>query len=355
MWSTAAAQKYEGDIGVNKRVIFTLDPSTNKREVVGEWFYHDTDLSLCVCPDDGGNCERYPDGDGRLRQVHSVQMTEHFIVIPETNYMTDPCVRVQRNVSQGWWESEYSYEPDEPGYVTVMNKADGNVVARVETEAFMITHVLGAYEDDEAGLLHFDALAYDNASPYTYFTYLDVILNGQPHPDFTSVSRFTLDMSDWTYRERKDLIDQNPDNDGLSPRSFEFSNINPSYQGFRYKYAYMIQNMFKTEGALIKLNVDDGTVVKREMPNGCFPTEPIFVARPDAAGEDDGVVMFSGIDGGRERGFIMIYDAATMELLFHGTAPKKTLFGIHSKFYPFDVGCSTMDNDCTPPATSTDP
>ena len=27
-------------------------------------------------------------------------MTEHFVVIPETNYMTDPCVRVQRNISQ---------------------------------------------------------------------------------------------------------------------------------------------------------------------------------------------------------------------------------------------------------------
>ena len=27
---------------------------------------------------------------------------------------------------------------------------------------------------------------------------------------------------------------------------------------------------------------------------------------------------------------------------------------IHSKFYPFDVGCSTMDGDCTPPpATAT--
>ena len=169
VWSTVAAHKYEGDIGVNKRAIFTLDPSTKKREIVGEWFYNETDLSLCDCPDDDmANCETYPDGGGRLRQVHSVQMTEHFVVIPETNYMYDPCVRVQRNISQGWWESEYSYEADEPGFVTVMNKSDGVVVARVETEAFMITHVLGAYEDDEAGLLHFDALAYDDARDQLY-------------------------------------------------------------------------------------------------------------------------------------------------------------------------------------------
>ena len=51
-------------------------------------------------PTQGANCERYPDAGGRLRQVHSLQMTEHFVVIPETNYMADPCVRVQRNISQ---------------------------------------------------------------------------------------------------------------------------------------------------------------------------------------------------------------------------------------------------------------
>merc|ERR1712038_1422379 len=146
---------------------------------------------------------------------------------------------------------------------------------------------------------------------------------GEPHPEnFTQVARFTLNMTNWTYKGRTDLVDQNPDNDGLW-RSFEFSNINPSYQGKRYKYAYMTQNLFKTDGAVIKLNVDDGTIIRRGMPDGCFPTEPIFVARPGATAEDDGVVMFSGIDGGKDRGFIMVYNAATMELLYHATAPRK--------------------------------
>ena len=89
------------------------------------------------------------------------------------------------NGPQGWWESEYSYEPDEPGYVTVMNKSDGVVVARVETDAFMITHVLGAYEDAEAGLLHFDALAYDDA---------------RDHPYVTSIMRVGRRREDWPKR-----------------------------------------------------------------------------------------------------------------------------------------------------------
>ena len=99
IWSTSAAHKYDGNIGTNKRTVFTLDPETREREVIGEWSYKETDLTLCNCPEDEeASCERYPDGSGRLRQVHSVQMTEHFIIIPETNYMYDPCVRVQVRV-----------------------------------------------------------------------------------------------------------------------------------------------------------------------------------------------------------------------------------------------------------------
>ena len=68
------------------------------------------------------NGEPYPDPDARLRQVHTVQvkspppeiliiledfslymiiyqMTENFIVVPETSYMYDPCVRYVRIVT----------------------------------------------------------------------------------------------------------------------------------------------------------------------------------------------------------------------------------------------------------------
>ena len=39
--------RYDGAIGKNKRVIFTLNPETQKREVVGEWHFKDTNISLC--------------------------------------------------------------------------------------------------------------------------------------------------------------------------------------------------------------------------------------------------------------------------------------------------------------------
>ena len=84
----------------------------------------------------------------------------------------------------------------------------------------------------------------------------------------------------------------------------------------------------------------------KDMPDGLFPTEPIFVGVPDANEEDDGIILMSGVDGDNKKGFIMIYNATTMDLMYHELAPRTSLIGLHTKFYPFSVGCSV--DDCTP-------
>jgi len=338
VWSSAAVHKYDGPIGKNKRVIYTLDPETQKREVVGEWYFKDTNLDLCK------EGEVYPDPEARLRQVHSVQMTENFIVVPETSYMYDPCVRRFGDPELAGWEQEYKYEDKVDGLVTVMNKTNGTDIHHVPP--MMITHTLGAYEDPLTNELHFDVLHYDNAKAYTYFTYIDKVLDGQPHPNnMTKLMRYTLNMEDWTLKagSPKDLI---PDTE--LNHSFEFSNINPSYLGKRYKFGYFSENVFKLDGAVVKVNVDTGETIQKKLPNGLFPTEPLFVARPGAVDEDDGVVVMSGIDGGKEKGYVIIYNAADMKEIFRATSKRKTLFGVHSKFYSFTDGCSQPGGDCTP-------
>ena len=105
----------------------------------------------------------------------------------------------------------------------------------------------------------------------------------------------------------------------------------------------------------MQVNVDTGETIQKKLPNGLFPTEPIFVARPGAVDEDDGVVVMSGIDGGKEKGYVIVYNAKNMDVLFHATAPRKTLFGVHSKFYSFTDGCSQPDGDCTPEERGTTP
>ena len=77
-------------------------------------------------------------------------MTENFIVVPETSYMYDPCVRSASpsfNISnytcnncnfrkfgdpdRAGWEQSYSYESDAPALVSVMRKTNGSEVHQV--------------------------------------------------------------------------------------------------------------------------------------------------------------------------------------------------------------------------------
>jgi len=244
------------------------------------------------------------------------------------------------------WEQEYNYEAEVDGLVTVMNKTDGTDFHQIRVPPMMITHTLGAYEDPETNELHFDVLHYDNALAYTYYTFIDKVLDGKPHPNnMTKIMRYTLDMGDWTLKDGspKDLI---PDTE--LNHSFEFSNINPRYLGKKYRFGYFSENVFKTDGAVVKVNVDTGETIQKKLPNGLFPTEPIFVGRPGAEDEDDGVIVMSGIDGAQEKGYVIIYDAKDMEEIFRATAPRKTLFGVHSKFFSFTDGCWQPSGDCTP-------
>ena len=42
-------------------------------------------------------------------------------------------------------------------------------------------------------ILKFKFLSYDNAKAYTYFTYIDKVLDGQPHPNnMTKVKKFKI-------------------------------------------------------------------------------------------------------------------------------------------------------------------
>ena len=47
IWSSVAFEKTENEIVKTKRAIFTLDPVTRKREIIGEWNYQDANLTKC--------------------------------------------------------------------------------------------------------------------------------------------------------------------------------------------------------------------------------------------------------------------------------------------------------------------
>ena len=96
---------------------------------------------------------------------------------------------------------------------------------------------------------------------------------------------------------------------------------------------------------------DQTQTIKYELSDGEFATEPIFVG-DGGENEDDGYVLVQTINTRAKKASIVILNAKDMKPEFIGLAPELGLFGLHSSFYPFDIGCST--DDCTPqPYTTT--
>ena len=51
-----------------------------------------------------------------------------------------------------------------------------------------------------------------------------------------------------------------------------------------------------------KLDVDTGFETEYLFDEGQFAQEPQFVARPNPASEDDGVILVQGVDGNKQKG-----------------------------------------------------
>ncbi|HEY2216329.1 MAG TPA: carotenoid oxygenase family protein, partial [Solirubrobacteraceae bacterium] len=66
--------------------------------------------------------------------------------------------------------------------------------------------------------------------------------------------------------------------------------------------------------------------------SGCFPGEPVFVARPGAEREDDGVLLSVVLDVVAETSFLLVLDAADLSELARASVPHHIPFGFHGQF-----------------------
>ncbi|KAF9355143.1 hypothetical protein BGX26_006910 [Mortierella sp. AD094] len=114
--------------------------------------------------------------------------------------------------------------------------------------------------------------------------------------------------------------------------NFELPSINPSNYIVKYRYAYGINRSGMTKSLIYDriIKVDLEKVEKGDqencasfwMENQCTPSEPVFVARPGATEEEDGVLLSIVLDGGRHTGFLLVLDARTLEELARAEMPE---------------------------------
>ena len=66
--------------------------------------------------------EVYPELDARLRNIHAIQMSENYVIVPESSYLFDPCVLVYPNeTGDAMWLQMYKFEDSFDSVIQVVD------------------------------------------------------------------------------------------------------------------------------------------------------------------------------------------------------------------------------------------
>ncbi|KAH7651355.1 carlactone synthase / all-trans-10'-apo-beta-carotenal 13,14-cleaving dioxygenase protein [Dioscorea alata] len=264
--------------------------------------------------------------------VHSFPVTEHYVIVPEM-----PLRYCAQNLLKAEPTPLYKFEwhPEGGSYVHVVCKASGKLVASVEVPLFLTFHFINAYEEvDEDGRVV--AVIADCCEHNADHSILDKLrlhnlrsnTGIDTLPD-ARVGRFRIPLDGTPVGELKAALD--PEEHG---RGMDMCSINPAYLGKKYRYAYAsgARRPCNFPNTITKIDL-----VKKKAKNwheeGAVPSEPLFVARPGAVEEDDGVVI-SMISCKNGEGYALILDGSSFEEIARAKFPYGLPYGLHGCWVP---------------------
>jgi len=291
---------------------------------------------------------RYPDGDINNPQeignfhitqstmIHMFSVTENYAIFFVYPIHVDMgCV-----VSNGMhnllkcvqWDGD---RPDSTD-VYVMSLSDGKVVSQMKTKGLYSTHHINAYENVEFQPYSKKIIVDIVIAPWfglQNLTNKDVMLNyedtGKMTNDF-AIERCVIDLSSNTIEH------ESWTNDADIPyiNQFDFPMINPDYEGKNYRYAYGQAIVEFKRQYLIKKDIKYSSNDKVWYEENHYNGEPMFIPRPGAEKEDDGVVLVTVLDGDTKQSYLLMLDGETFEPIAKAILPERIPMSIHGYWSP---------------------
>jgi carotenoid cleavage dioxygenase-like enzyme len=247
--------------------------------------------------------------------MHSFGLTERWLVLAEFPYVVNPLALA---LSGRPYIENYRWKPERGTRFTLVDRLSGEAMTGFQTDACFAFHHVNAYED--GGEVVVDLCTYPDASIIEDL-YLDRLRAGKP------VTPATL------HRFRLGLVDRSVRREQLAEQGIELPRINYTRCNER-PYRYVWGNSNGSEGwieQILKIDTTDGATLSWSQP-ACYPGEPVFVARPDAEHEDDGVLLSVVLDAEAATSFLLVLDATDLSELARAQAPHHIPFGFHGQF-----------------------
>jgi beta,beta-carotene 9',10'-dioxygenase len=247
--------------------------------------------------------------------MHSFGLTERWLVLAEFPFVVNPLALA---LSGRPYIENYRWKPDLGTRFTLVDRATGEARGGFQTEPCFAFHHVNAYEDGDEVVV--DLCALPDAGVIEDL-YLERLRAGKPIAT-AELTRFRLRLSDRAVKRER-----------LADEDIELPRINYARCNERpYRYVWGVGS--GSGGWLeriAKVDTVERTTLSWSQP-GCYPGEPVFVARPDAADEDDGVLLSVVLDASAGTSFLLVLDAGDLSELARAEAPHHIPFGFHGQF-----------------------
>jgi len=264
--------------------------------------------------------------------MHSFGVTERHAVLPHMPVRFDPLAVALKPMHEAFKPEDVTPSTRGENGFRLVPLDGGDVKLRMlpADQKLYYTHTVNAYENDTGVVIDLCTLP-DNpfAANLTVAANADKATRDQsPH---NLVKRFLLPHADDAPVTTEVISDP-----GVAT---DFTKTNPLYQGSRHCFYWAVQ--WFTDGkaygsmSIGKTDLCDGAPKRQWYRPNWFPSEAIFVPAGDGhAAEDDGVLLFTALDGVKGDTYLMVVNASTMETMSEVGPFPRIGFTTHGEFYP---------------------
>lgn len=248
----------------------------------------------------------------RPAYMHSFAMSENYFILTEVPYKVAPIdflVKSLPYIQNFYWYPQLGTE------FIIIEKASGDEMLRFNTQAFFTLHHVNAFEKD--GKLYVDLIAYDDPK-ITHSLANYPLLKTKAR-----LKRFSFDLENEVLEGKT-----------LSQENIEMPRINEErlFQTHRYVYGVCFDNDVSLEHGLIKIDTEKGSHLKWRKESQ-YASEPLFVPRPGATEEDDGVLLSVVLDLDSNTSYLLCLNAQDLKELAIAQLPRPIPFGMHGQFF----------------------
>ena len=255
----------------------------------------------------------------RPAYLHSFAITERFVILVEFPLLLSP---LELLLSGKPYIRNFHWRGKKETRLHIIDKNGGNAkITTIDCEPCFAFHHVNAMEMGQELLI--DVLTYSDASIIDALTLSNLRDNFTGLPP-SKLQRFVVNI------DKKTMFSEI-----MCEFSLELPRINYGYcNGRSYSFTYCVgcSSPVAFLDQIVKVDVSHGdTKVWRE--DGCYPGEPVFVAKNDRGVEDDGVIMSLVLDTKAKNSFLLLLDATTFEELARLRLPHVVTLGFHGQFF----------------------